>query len=345
MKTKSHAIVVAAILAAMSFPKAEACTGISLKTKDGDVVMARTIEWSGSDMNAYYVVVPKGHTPATLYAYTGVAVEMPQYIMEGINEKGLSAGLFYFPDYGRYQSDAEAKGKTKVADFELVGYILSKCATIDEVKKAVKEIQIVSIDPRSSTVHWRFAQKDGKQIVLEMIDGKAVFYDNKIGVLTNSPSFDFHVLNLNNYVNLHPGRAEANTIRNLSLNSFSGNTSMLGLPGDYSSTSRFVRAAFMANTAPVKENTELTVFQAFHILNNFDIPIGLQFSEGQDIVDIPSATHVTVASDLSSHILYYRTMHNCEIRCIDLNKVNFKKTGYIVRPLDKIKTENVNYLF
>ncbi len=174
MKTKSHAIVVAAILAAMSFPKAEACTGISLKTKNGDVVMARTIEWSGSDMNAYYVVVPKGHTPTTLYAYTGVAVEMPQYIMEGINEKGLSAGLFYFPDYGRYQSDDEAKGKTQVADFELVGYVLSNCATIDEVKKAIKEIQIVSIDPRSSTVHWRFAQKDGKQIVLEMIDGRAV---------------------------------------------------------------------------------------------------------------------------------------------------------------------------
>ena len=120
---------------------------------------------------------------------------------------------------------------------------------------------------------------------------------------------------------------------------------MRGLPGDFSSPSRFVRVAFLQNTAPVKETALETVTQAFHLLNNFDIPIGMQFAKGEEVVDIPSATHITVASDLSGHKLYFRTLHNCEIRCIDLNRINFKKTGYVCKPLDKVKAETIHQIF
>lgn len=343
MNHKFISIIGAAALAIGFAPHSDACTGMELKTKNGEVVMARTIEWSGSDMNTFYVVVPKAYTPDTKYAFTGVAVELPQYIMEGVNEKGLSAGLFYFPDYGKYEE--EANGKTSVSDFELVGYILSRCATIDEVKSTIAGLHIHGIDPRSSTVHWRFIEESGRQVVLEIIDGKQVFYENTVGVLTNSPSFDYHLTNLNNYVNLMPGRAGANTIGRLEMTSFSGGTGMLGLPGDFSSPSRFVRVAFLQNTAPVRETALETVTQAFHLLNNFDIPIGMQFAKGEEVVDIPSATHVTVASDLSGHKLYFRTLHNCEIRCIDLNRINFKKTGYVCKPLDKVKAETIHQIF
>lgn len=345
MKTKYFTLAAVIAIATVIAPKADACTGISLKAKTGDVVMARTIEWSGSDMNAYYVVVPKGHTPNTKYAYTGVAVELPEYIMEGVNEKGLSAGLFYFPDYGKYPDESKAAGKTSVSDFELVAYILSCCSNIEEVKSTVNSLYIHGVDPRSSTVHWRFIEESGRQVVLEIIDGEYIFYENPVGVLANSPSFDFHLTNLNNYVNLLPGKAEQNNLGRMSLISFSGGTGLLGLPGDFSSTSRFVRAAFLQNTAPVKDDATQTVIQAFHLLNSFDIPIGAAYSKDQTPVDIPSATHVTVATDLKGHKLYYRTLHNCEIRCIDLNKVNFKKTGYMAKPLDKVKAETIHQLF
>lgn len=160
MNHKFISIIGAAALAIGFAPHSDACTGMELKTKNGEVVMARTIEWSGSDMNTFYVVVPKAYTPDTKYAFTGVAVELPQYIMEGVNEKGLSAGLFYFPDYGKYEE--EANGKTSVSDFELVGYILSRCATIDEVKSTIAGLHIHGIDPRSSTVHWRFIEESGR---------------------------------------------------------------------------------------------------------------------------------------------------------------------------------------
>lgn len=345
MKYYKLSIIAAAAVSLLAAARADACTGISLKNRNGEVVMARTIEWSGTDMNSFYVTVPRGYTPHGKYAFVGVAVEMPQYVMEGINEKGLSAGLFYFPDYGQYESEEQGAGKIAVPDFELVGYILSTCATVEDVKSIIPTLHIHGIDPRSSTVHWRFIEEGGRQIVLEIIDGKFIFYENEVGVLTNSPSFNFHITNLNNYVNLTSGRTPDNNMGRLKMSSFSGGTNLLGLPGDFSSTSRFVRAAFLQNTAPIKENTLDVVAQAFHLLNSFDIPVGAQTNVGTTPADIPSATHVTVVSDLKGRRLYYRTMHCCEIRCIDISRINFKKVGFQCKPLDEVKGEKIHQIF
>lgn len=323
-----------------------ACTGITLKTKSDQSIVARTIEWAGSDMNSYYVVAPRGFAPYSKYAYAGIAVEMPQFVMEGINEKGLSAGLFYFPNCGKYESEEKAIGKTRVSDFELVGHILASCATVDEVKEAMKDIYVFTIDPRSSTVHFRFAEESGRQIVLEIIDEQYVFYENTVGVLTNSPSFDFHLMNLNSYINLAPGTTPDKELGTLNLHSYSAGSRMLGLPGDFSATSRFIRAAFMQNTAPVQDSIDKTVAQAFHIMNLFDLPVGAQTNEGLTPADIPSATHVTTVTDLQGHRIYYRTMHNCEIRCIDLNRINFRKIKeFYYQPVDKVKAETIHNLF
>ena len=110
---------------------------------------------------------------------------------------------------------------------------------------------------------------------------------------------------------------------------------MTGLPGDFTPPSRFVRAAFFVNTAPVKEKTIEVVEQCFHILNNFDIPIGTEFSFKEKVPDIPSATQWTSASDLKNRIIYYRTMYNSEIRYIDLKKIDFSTTEFQVKPLDE----------
>ena len=351
MKQLSSIISIIAILAS---PQAFACTGISLKTSDGSKVIARTIEWGGSNLNSLYVIVPRGHTQISLtpegfngkqftskYGYVGLAVESKEYIAEGINERGLAGGLFYFPGSGKYVEYNSAEKENTIADLQLVSYILGRCSTIEEVKEEILRINIVNVDPRGSTLHWRFAQEDGKEIIVEIIDCKPVFYENTVGVITNSPRYDWHITNLNNYINLQGGNTPEHRLGNISFHNFGHGSSMTGLPGDFTPPSRFVRAAFFVNTAPVKEKTIEVVEQCFHILNNFDIPIGTEFSFKEKVTDIPSATQWTSASDLKNRIIYFRTMYNSEIRYINLKKINFGTIEFQAKPLDEHMHESM----
>lgn len=349
--------IVLALIAIMNFQPRflKACTGISLTAKDGSRVVARTIEWGGSNLNSRYVIVPRGHKQQSFlpggatggmaftarHGYIGLAVEQKEFVAEGLNEAGLSAGLFYFPHYGQYEDYNPEKKATSIADLQLVSWILGNCQTVDEVKEAIAKVCIINIDPRSSTAHWRFTDTTGRQIILEIINKKAIFYENKLGVLTNSPGFDWQMTNLNNYVHLIPGLAPAQQLGNIELSSFGNGSGFLGIPGDITPPSRFVRAAFYQATAPQQESGLRTVLQCFQILNNFDIPIGIEYAPDQVPVDLPSATQWTVATDITNRTVYYRTMYNSAIRCIDLRKINFNKVKYQAVPLDKIQQQPV----
>ena len=333
---------------------ANACTGITLKSKDGATVAARTIEWAESVMNTLYVVVPRNQelqslTPSgmdgmkfkTKYGFVGLAVEQKEFMVEGLNEKGLSAGLFYFPNYGEYQPYDAAHKERSLADFQLVSYILGECSTVDEVKKALEKVRVIGIDPRASTVHWRFTEASGRQIVLEIVNQEMHFYENPLGVLTNSPGIEWHWTNLNNYVNLQPGTLPAHNFGPVEGKSFGHGSGLLGLPGDFTPPSRFVRATIFQLTAAQQPSAEESVFQAFHLLNNFDIPAGTEFSWGKSSADVPSATQFTVASDTHNCMIYYRTMYNSNIRCVDLKAIDFDRVGYQSHPLDAIKKQPV----
>ena len=333
---------------------ADACTGITLHTLGGETVPARTIEWAGNDLESKYAIVPRGHKMQSMvpggemkgmtftarYGFVGLAVQQPEFVVEGLNETGLSAGLFYFPGCGEYEAYKPEDNARTVVDLQLVSWILSQFVTIDEVKAAITEIRITNIDPRAGTVHWRITEPNGKQVVLEIVGGKLHFFDSTAtGVLTNSPGYEWHLANLNNYVNLTTGVSPAHKLGNLELRSWGGGSGMHGLPGDMTPPSRFVRAAFFSLNAPVQATPEKSVVQAFHILNNFDIPTGIQFAPGDTVPDIPSATQWTVASDLTNRRIYYRTMHNSTIRCFDLRSIDFGKVKYQWQPLDKVKAQ------
>lgn len=333
----------------------EACTGITLKVKDGSPILARTIEWGGSDLNSRYVIVPRGYTQSSYipggekqgmtftsqYGFVGLSVEQEEFVAEGINEEGLSAGLFYFPGYGKYEDFQEGYRDKSIADLQLVSWILGQCKTVDEVKEAVSKVHVIAIDPRASTVHWRFADLSGRQIVMEIVNEKVCFYENKLGVLTNSPGFEWQMTNLNNYVNLYPGTAVAQKMGDMQLSSFGAGSGFLGIPGDVTPPSRFVRAAFYQSTAPVLSTAGQTVRQCFQILNNFDIPVGIEFAEGKIPADIPSATQWTSVSDIKNRCIYFRTMYNSAIRCIDLRTIRFDKVKYRSELLDKDKMQPI----
>ncbi len=346
------------LLGALGASEAGACTGISLTANDGSRVVARTVEWSESAMQCGYVVTPRGHvhqslTPTgengmrykALYGYAGIYTEYAPFVVEGINEAGLSAGLFFFPQYGEYMKYDPAHNERTLCDMQFVSWVLSRFSSIDQVKSAMEEIDLVSLDHRIGSVHWRIAEPNGRTVVLEFVGGVPHFYDNPLGVITNSPGFEWQMMNLNNYVNLNPGAAPSHEIaKGVEVKAFGGGSGMLGLPGDYTPPSRFVRAAFFQATAPVQPTGFDAVTMAFHILNNFDVPVGMQNARGKVPEGLPSATQFTSATDQNAMRLYYRTAWNSSIRCIDLMHINFEKVHYQTHPLDETKVQPVEVI-
>lgn len=348
-------IIAVTALWMLSANDSNACTGISLRALDGSNVVARTVEWSASPMQCGFAVVPRGHvhrsyTPTgenglqfkSLYGYVGIYTEYEPFIVEGINEAGLSAGLFFFPDYGEYAPyNKDANAKT-LCDMQFVTWVLSQFSTIDQVKAALEQVDLVTLSNKIGAVHWRITEPTGRMVVLEVVGGVPHFYENRLGVLTNSPGFQWHMTNLDNYVNLQPGVVSDHNINDgVELRAIGGGSGMLGLPGDFTPPSRFVRAAFFQTTSPQWKTGFETVIQAFHILNNFDIPIGIQHKKGEVPDGMPSATQFTAATDQNAMRVYYRTAWNSNIRCIDLLKIDFSHVKYQTHPLDQVQEQPV----
>ena len=357
MQTKKIISALALVVGLLAANRADACTGITLKSQDGGTVVARTIDWSGAEMDNMYVIMPRATTQTSLlpngvsggmqfiskYGFVGLAVEIPQFVVDGTNEAGLSAALFYFPGFGEYPEYNPADKDKSIADFQLVSWILSNFSTIDEVKAAIQDISVINIDRRAATTHWRITEQSGRQAILEIVDGVPHFYDSKVGVLTNAPGYPWHLTNLNNYINLTSGTMNPHKLGfgSTTLKSLSNGTGFLGMPGDMTSPSRFVRAAFFSQYSRPQKSTYKSVMQAFHLLNNFDVPIGAQYAIDDTPPNMPSATQWTIATDLKNHIIYYHTMYDRTIRRIDFNDIDFARVPYQAHPLDEHNTQTI----
>lgn len=329
-----------------------ACTGIALVAKDGSRVQGRTIEWAKEPLPSYAVVIPRGEelplllpdgtdglTMKARWGAVGLAVSRPEFIAEGINEAGLSVGLFFFPRYGSYESYLPQLAEKTIGDLQLTAWMLTQCASIDDVKQQLSQRRVVGL-VEGSVIHWRLADATGRQEVLEIVGGKMRWFTNSVGVLANGPGFDWHLTNLNNYVNLYPGDAPIGVVGNVTIRPISGSSGMLGLPGDMTSPSRFVRVAMLRQTAPMQPDGLSTVRLCFHLLNSFDVPIGLEHPM-MESPEMFSATQWTTVIDLTASRVYYRTAINSTIRCIDLHDIDFSKVAYSSRSLDEVEEENI----
>ncbi len=336
--------------------KADACTGISMFSANGSYFQARTIEWAGSNLNSVYVVVPRnysqtsytpkgknGMTFKSRFGYVGLSVQEKEFVAEGLNEAGLSAGLFYYPNYGSYLLYDEDYNSTTISDLQFVSWLLSQFASVEEVKANINKVRVVSLmggDGKEAAIHWRVGDSSGKQIVIEIEEGVPHIYDNPVGVITNAPGFQWHLTNLSNYINLTPVNPPAQEMYEFKVNPIGHGNGFLGLPGDFTPPSRFVRAAFFKATAPTLATPKETMLQCFHILNNFDIPIGMNFPENE-IPDMPSATQWTSVIDLTNKEVYFKTFYNNAIRKIDLKEIDFSKVEYQYHALDEKDSQEV----
>ena len=313
-----------------------ACTGIRLIASDGTVVYARTLEFN-VDLDSNLLVVPRGYsrtgtTPdgdnglkwVSRYASVGAnGVGLP-FLFDGVNEKGLAAGLFYFPTTAGYPKYDAANASRTIAPWELGSWILENFATVEEVKQNIANVAVAEVVFKqwgiAPPVHYVVHDASGKSIVIEYVAGKLHVYDNVIGVMTNSPTFDWHMTNLRNYLNLSVVNAPAVEVGGVRLNALGQGTGMLGIPGDFTPPSRFVRAvAYSTSVMPSRTGAE-EVLEAFHILNNFDIPEGAARAKQTDAHGNIISDHTiwTSASDLKARRYYFRTYENSQIRSVDL---------------------------
>jgi choloylglycine hydrolase len=314
-----------------------ACTGIRLKPKDGSVIAARTMEFA-ADLQSNVVILPRstefiGTAPGdksglrskSKYGCLGAnAFGMP-IIVDGLNEKGLAVAIFYFPGYAKYQEVKEEDiGKT-IAPWEVPTYLLGNCANAEEAVQAIRNLRVGEVVQKDMgfvpPCHYFVNDSSGRCVVLEYVGGELKIHDNPLGVITNSPSFDWHITNLRNYVNLTVNNVPPVDLAGINFQGLGQGSGMLGLPGDFTPPSRFIRAvAFSQSALPVATAQE-GVLQAFHLLNQFDIPKGVARSvdNGKMIADYTLWTSV---SDLKNLRYHFRTFDNSRIRMIDMKKLN-----------------------
>lgn len=349
---KNFYITTLLVSALMVIFPANACTGIQLKTKQGLAVNGRTIEF-GEKIDMNVLVIPRNYTFSGLlpdggkgltyrskYAAVGVGPTDEDIIADGLNEAGLSAGAFYLPGYAGYSNITDQNKNQAVSPFEFVNWLLSQFATVDEVKQNLNHIVIAPTAFKAwgitPPLHYVVYDKSGQSIVIEPINGHLVVYDNPLGVITNSPTFDWHMTNLQNYVNLSTLNSPPIDIDGITLQEFSQGSGLHGLPGDFTAPSRFVRAAIFSAAAIPPENTESAITQVFHILNQFDIPMGsvrsIDPKTGKTHFDY---TMLTSVKDPQNSRYFFKTYDNQNIRF-----VNLKKFDLTSKTIKKTSTES-----
>jgi choloylglycine hydrolase len=319
---------------------ADACTGIRLTAADGTLVHARTLEFA-IDLQSDVLVSPRGFERIGLtpdgedglkwkakYASVGAnGVGLP-ILIDGVNEAGLAAGLFYFPTTAGYPAYTPADAAKTIAPWQLGSWLLDNFASVDEVRANIGSVLVAETVLKqwgfSPPVHAVVRDATGKSLVIEYVGGKLNLYDDAIGVITNSPAFDWHMTNLRNYVNFSLDNHPPIKLGAVKLEPFGQGSGMLGMPGDFTPPSRFVRAVAFSQSVLQPKTGEEAILSAFHILNNFDIPRGsAREAEKDDHGNVlADYTIWTAASDLKAKRFYFRTYDDSRIRVVDLMTMN-----------------------
>lgn len=245
------------------------------------------------------------------YAMIGIGSLIDDYPLyaEAFNEKGLCIAGLNFPDNAVYFEPKE--DKINIAPYELIPYLLGKCESVDEVLEIMKNANLINIEFKIrlplSTLHFMVSDKN-KSIVIEQTSDGIKIYDNPVGVLTNNPTFDFHLTNLNNYLNLTNLTPNNRFSDKLNLKSFSMGMGAIGLPGDASSVSRFIKATFLKYNLPETSSCP-NVQQFFHILDSVKIVEGMALS----VHNRPEITIYSCCADVNNLTYFYKTYDSSKL--------------------------------
>ncbi len=302
------------------------CTAISFKTKDRYFGRNLDLDCSyGEEVcvtpRNYPLRFRKAGEISTHYAFIGMATVVggePLYY-DGANEYGLAMAGLNFPKNAYYPPCAE--GKDNIAPFEFIPWILGKCKNVGAARELLAQINLVNIPFGDglplSPLHWIISDKEESVTVESTREGLQV-YDNLVGVLTNNPPFPYHLFNLNDYRNLKTDNGENTFAKGVELENYCQGLGAVGLPGDLSSTSRFVRAVFYKQNSVCKEDENSSVSQFFHLLTSVEMVRGAcKTATGKDDITVYSACINT-----DKGLYYYTTYDNRKIHCVDMRRTD-----------------------
>lgn len=319
------------------------CTCINLKTKDQYFGRNLDLEYR---FNEKVVITPRNYNIKNIdikYAMIGMATVSDDYPLyaEVANEKGLAMAGLYFPNNAYYNEPK--KNKINLAPYEFILYILGNFKSVKEVKEIINDINITNVKFNNlplASLHWMISD-DKDCIVVEQVKEGLKVYDNEIGVLTNNPQFSYHLTNINNYINLSPKNRENTFSDKINLANYGQGMGAIGLTGDNSPASRFIRAAFNKLNSVCDDDEESSVTQFFHILDSVAMTRGSVITKenNYDITTYSSCINTTKG------IYYYKTYNNNQITAIKLNNVNMNDDKLSIYELiEKQQIKYINYL-
>lgn len=321
------------------------CTAITYKTKDS--YFGRTLDIECS-YNERVTVTPRNFKfkfrtkPAIVshYAIIGMATVVNGYPLyfDAANECGLAMAGLNFPENAHYSEAVH--DKDNISPFEFIPWILSQCKSLDETRRLLSKINLCNIDFSEkltlSPLHWIIADRNGAITVEAIKDGLKI-YDNPVGVLTNNPCFDYHMTHLCDFMSLTPHTAE-NRFGSIELTPYSRGMGAIGLPGDLSSASRFVRGAFVKLNSISGDSENESVSQFFHILGSVEQQRGcVRLSDGSYEI-----TAYTSCINTDKGIYYYTTYENSCLTAVDMHSCNLTGDKLYTYPL--VKTQIINKL-
>ena len=299
------------------------CTAATYKTED--LYFGRTLDYEFS-YGETVTVTPRNfrlefrHMGVTErhFAFIGMAHVADNYPLyyDAVNEKGLCIAGLNFVGNAHYRECRE--GKDNLAQWELIPWIMARCASVSEAKALLARINLTAepFAPNLPTaqLHWIISDRSGS-ITLESVSDGIFVYDNPVGVLTNNPPFPIQLFNLNNYRGLSVDNPENRFSEQLELNAYSRGMGAIGLPGDLSSASRFVRVAFTKMNSLSDDDEKSSVSQFFHILGSVDQQRGCcEVAEGKYEI-----TLYTSCCNADRGIYYYTTYDNHQITAVDMH--------------------------
>ncbi len=312
------------------------CTAISYTTKDHYFGRNLDLEYSYREE---VTIVPRNYPfrfrrageRKRHYALIGMAYVQDGYPLyyDAVNEKGLGMAGLNFPGNAVYSTAQE--GKENVSPFEFIPYLLGSCATLSEARKALERVLLVDI-PFSkelplTPLHWMIADGSGSLVVEQTAEGLRV-YDDPVGVMTNNPPFPVQMTMLANYMQLSPKQAENRFAPSVPIEAYSRGMGAVGLPGDMSSFSRFVKAAFVKSNSVAGEGEKESVNQFFHLLSSVEQPRGSVLWNGHYEITVYSS-----CCNATKGIYYYTTYENRAINGISLFREDLEGTELIRYPL------------
>ena len=318
------------------------CTAITFKTKDHYFGRNLDLEYH---YNESVTITPRkfqfnftnGKKSDSHYAIIGIATVENDYPLyyDGVNEKGLCVAGLHFPGNAVYTESEDSR--INIASFEFVPWLLGNFESVADAMLSLKKLNIVNLPFNDSyppsPLHWLIADKT-QAITLEPLISGVKIYENPIGVLTNNPTFDIQMFNLNNYMGLSAKDPKNSFSGDVSLNLYSRGMGGLGLPGDLSSMSRFVRAAFTKLNSVSNPTNEDSIGQFFHILSSV--------AHTRGTVKVHEKDEITVYSsccNIDKGVYYYTTYENARISAVDMHRENLDGKKLVSYPL--LKTQDI----